>query len=171
MLSDFLWEIKTMLAFWVPRVQSHNMKTMLVEEIRLTSSYGKSPVVIHYLQGLIHLRWLFGSSAINSIWIYLQVFLRTKCSKSRRSQLLPPLTTIAGKSSMTTCRHVFFVLDDVPLQCTNYFFGKELFLHTLPEINSSHLPERHPKRKRSSSNHPVSGAKMFVSERVNLLRI
>ena len=38
MLIDFFvrnqndWTLE-MLAFWVPRVQSHNMKTMLVEEI------------------------------------------------------------------------------------------------------------------------------------------
>ena len=37
---------------------------------------------------------------------------------------------------------------------------------TLPETNSSHLKKGRPKRKRSYSNHPFSGAKMLVSGRV-----
>ena len=89
MLIDFLWEIKTMLAFWVPRVQSHNMKTMLVEEIRLSSSYGKYTIVIHYLQGLIHLRWLFGSSATNGIWIYKHVWAQNALKAVGANYLRP----------------------------------------------------------------------------------
>ena len=38
--------------------------------------------------------------------------------------------------------------------------------HTLPETNSSPLKIGHPKRKRSYSKHPFSGAKMLVSGRV-----
>ncbi len=38
-------------------------------------------------------------------------------------------------------------------------------MHTLPETNGSHLKVGHPKRKRSYSNHPFSGA-MLVSGRV-----
>ena len=37
---------------------------------------------------------------------------------------------------------------------------------SVPETNSSPLQIGHPKRKRSNSNHPFSGAKMLVSGRV-----
>ena len=45
-------------------------------------------------------------------------------------------------------------------------------LHTLPDTNSSHLKIWFPKRKRSDSKHPFSGANLLlVSRRVNFIII
>ena len=46
-------------------------------------------------------------------------------------------------------------------KCSKLEVAKDSY--TLPETNSSHLSPSHPKRKRSSSNHPFSGAKIVVS--------
>ena len=43
-----------------------------------------------------------------------------------------------------------------------------IYIYIHPPTNSSHLQGRsHPKRKQSSSNHPIFGANMLVSGRVN----
>ena len=80
-----------------------------------------------------------------------------------------------GNGCLTTISHVKVWMVHHPIDRLQPFF-KMLWLSgskgdTLPETNSILAPENgpKPKRKRSSSNHPFSGAKMVVSFRGDII--